>query len=127
MPTTIAPQSEQIPVGQSIPALLPHAVSVSLPTWRDNVAYEEGEPWLVEKMTTGYPRFFVHKSIQQVSQCPISLISSGWNEEGGKPAQARRAVAGFCRASAALRPNDAFVALARTAPLFVRWVNRGRS
>jgi cystathionine gamma-synthase len=32
------------------------AVSVSLPTWRSNVGYEEGEEWVVSKMKTGYPR-----------------------------------------------------------------------
>jgi cystathionine gamma-synthase len=56
-------------------------VSVSLPTWKANVGYEEGEEWVVSKMVTGYPRFvtpylavaghvsditrfFVHKIIQ---------------------------------------------------------------
>jgi cystathionine gamma-synthase len=33
------------------------AVSVSLPTWQANVAYEEGEPWIVRKMKCGYPRY----------------------------------------------------------------------
>lgn len=28
------------------------------------MGYEEGEDWVVGAMTTGYPRFFVHKSIQ---------------------------------------------------------------
>ncbi|KAJ3500220.1 hypothetical protein NM208_g17197 [Fusarium decemcellulare] len=32
------------------------AVSVSLPTWKANVGYEEGEEWVVGRMTTGYPR-----------------------------------------------------------------------
>ena len=54
------------PLGFSIPYLTPHAVSVSLPTWRDNVGYEEGEKRVVEAMQTGYPRFFVHRSIQKV-------------------------------------------------------------
>ena len=54
------------PMGFSIPYLTPHAVSVSLPTWRDNVGYEEGEKRVVEAMQTGYPRFFVHRSIQKV-------------------------------------------------------------
>jgi cystathionine gamma-synthase len=64
---SIAAQTVQVPVGASIPASLPHAISVSLPTWKDNVAYEEGEPWIVAAMQTGYPRFFIHKSIQKVS------------------------------------------------------------
>ena len=32
------------------------AVSVSLPTWKANVGYEEGEEWVLSKMKTGYPR-----------------------------------------------------------------------
>lgn len=57
------------PLGHSIPYLTPHAVSVSLPTWRDNVGYEEGDKRVVDAMQTGYPRFFVHRSIQKVSFC----------------------------------------------------------
>lgn len=38
-------------------------MSVSLPTWKSNVGYEEGERWVVDSMTTGYPRFFIHTSI----------------------------------------------------------------
>jgi cystathionine gamma-synthase len=34
-------------------------VSVSLPTWRANVGYEEGEEWVISKMKTGYPRYVV--------------------------------------------------------------------
>ena len=37
--------------------ILMQAVSVSLPTWQSNVAYEEGEKWVVEKMQCGYPRY----------------------------------------------------------------------
>ncbi|KAL9939610.1 hypothetical protein V8E36_001427 [Tilletia maclaganii] len=51
-------------VGKPIPDL-PHAVSVSLPNWQDNVDYEEGR--LTETMETGYPRFFVHRLIQRLS------------------------------------------------------------
>ncbi|CDO92207.1 unnamed protein product [Kluyveromyces dobzhanskii CBS 2104] len=53
-------------VGDSIPPNTKHAVSVSLPTWEATVGYEEGESWVVEKMTTGYPRFYIHKSIQKL-------------------------------------------------------------
>ncbi|KAL1410361.1 Cystathionine gamma-synthase [Vanrija albida] len=55
----------QIPVGRGLPALTSHAISVSLPLWADNIAYEEGE--LVGKMETGYPRFFIHLSIQKLA------------------------------------------------------------
>ncbi|KAL7272730.1 Cystathionine gamma-synthase [Rhizina undulata] len=55
-------------VGASIPEETQHAVSVSLPTWRANVAYEEGEEWVMSKLKTGYPRFFVHKIIQTLAK-----------------------------------------------------------
>ncbi|KAI1370276.1 PLP-dependent transferase [Hypoxylon crocopeplum] len=56
-----------IELGDSIPPNTAHAVSVSLPTWKANVGYEEGEQWVLGVMTTGYPRFFIHKSIQAFS------------------------------------------------------------
>ncbi|KAI9752798.1 MAG: hypothetical protein M4579_005473 [Chaenotheca gracillima] len=43
-------------LGQSIPPETSHAVSVSLPSWKANVGYEEGEDWVLSKMKTGYPR-----------------------------------------------------------------------
>ncbi|KAK8226170.1 pyridoxal phosphate-dependent transferase [Phyllosticta capitalensis] len=55
-------------VGETIPPLTAHAVSVSLPTWDSNVGYEEGRPDVVGRMKTGYPRFFVHKSIQRFAE-----------------------------------------------------------
>ncbi|KAF2765587.1 PLP-dependent transferase [Teratosphaeria nubilosa] len=54
-------------LGDTVPPNTPHAVSVSLPTWRANVGYEEGESWVVEKMKCGYPRFFIHPSIQALA------------------------------------------------------------
>ncbi len=44
----------------------PHAVSVCLPTWADIVGYEEKEPRVVDRMSTGYPRFFFHPLVRQV-------------------------------------------------------------
>lgn len=55
------------PVGGTIPALTPHAVSVSLPKWQDNVDYEEGAERIKQSMTSGYPRFYIHHQIDQVS------------------------------------------------------------
>ncbi|KAB8342971.1 hypothetical protein FH972_022566 [Carpinus fangiana] len=54
-------------LGQSIPPDTPHAVSVSLPTWKSNVGYEEGKSWVVSRMVTGYPRFYIHKIIQALA------------------------------------------------------------
>jgi hypothetical protein len=52
-------------VGLPIPQT-DHAVSVSLPTWDDNVAYEEGDPKLLDKMVGGYPRFVYHPLVRKV-------------------------------------------------------------
>ncbi|KAL2268165.1 hypothetical protein VTJ83DRAFT_3011 [Remersonia thermophila] len=54
----------RIDLGESIPPHTAHALSVSLPTWKANIGYEEGEEWVVGRMVTGYPRFFIHRSIQ---------------------------------------------------------------
>ncbi|SGY45756.1 BQ5605_C001g00335 [Microbotryum silenes-dioicae] len=60
------------PLGSVIPAHTPHAVSVSLPTWQDNVAYEEGEQRIKDAMTSGYPRFYIHHQIQQLADLAIA-------------------------------------------------------
>ncbi|KAI1295018.1 pyridoxal phosphate-dependent transferase [Xylaria venustula] len=68
-----------IDLGDSIPPNTAHAVSVSLPTWKSNIGYEEGEDWVVSTMVTGYPRFFIHKAIQALSTAIIA--------EHGRPGQ----------------------------------------
>ncbi|KAF9769638.1 Folylpolyglutamate synthetase [Fusarium sp. DS 682] len=65
-----------IGLGESIPPDTAHAVSVSLPTWKANVGYEEGEDWVVNRMTTGYPRFFVHKGIQAFAKDIVDRYGS---------------------------------------------------
>ncbi|KAK6352696.1 hypothetical protein TWF730_009508 [Orbilia blumenaviensis] len=55
-------------LGESIPSNTEHAISVSLPTWRSNVGYEENEKWVVSKMRSGYPRFFIHPEIVALEQ-----------------------------------------------------------
>ncbi|KAH7344427.1 PLP-dependent transferase [Rhizoctonia solani] len=54
-------------LGASIPNL-PHAISVSLPTWDDNIGYEEGDKRVVDAMVNGYPRFFIHLDIQALAR-----------------------------------------------------------
>lgn len=54
-------------LGSPIPAS-PHAVSVCLPEWADVIGYEEKDPRVIEKMRTGYPRFFFHPLIQRVRE-----------------------------------------------------------
>ncbi len=53
------------PLGFPVPAHTPHAISVSLPKWKDNVEYEEGGKRVMDVMVNGYPRFFIHLSIQK--------------------------------------------------------------
>ncbi|KAJ1680155.1 Cystathionine gamma-synthase [Spiromyces aspiralis] len=53
-------------LGQPVPPNTKHAVSVSLPTWQDNVDYELGSPRVIEKMVSGYPRFFIAISIKRL-------------------------------------------------------------
>lgn len=61
----IVPSQE---IGDAIPNNTPHAVSVTLPTWEATIGYEEGEDWVVNKMTSGYPRFFIHSKIQELAR-----------------------------------------------------------
>jgi len=66
------------PLGAAIPQHLPHAISVSLPTWQDNVDYKEGR--LVDAVGNGYPRVIINKIIQRVSSltCLQSMQVREW-------------------------------------------------
>lgn len=75
--------SMQIPsqdIGASIPNNTAHAISVTLPTWGATVGYEEGEDWVVSKMRSGYPRFFIHEVIQNLCKA----IESKYARNGEK-------------------------------------------
>lgn len=63
-------------LGSAVPAFTAHAISVSLPTWEDNIGYEEGDKRVVGAMVTGYPRFFIHLSIQKVSTILASTLNA---------------------------------------------------
>ncbi len=52
-------------LGRPIPDS-PHAVSACLPTWADNIGYEEGEPRVTSQLTTGYPRFVYNALCREV-------------------------------------------------------------
>jgi cystathionine gamma-synthase len=64
-PLHVRPLHRAEDLGSPIPDS-PHAISVCLPTWADIIGYEEKDPRVVEKLRTGYPRFFFHPLIQQV-------------------------------------------------------------
>ncbi|KAJ1735564.1 Cystathionine gamma-synthase [Coemansia biformis] len=59
--------SPVVPLGACVPPNTHHAVSVSLPTWDDNVDYEKGEARVLSSMVSGYPRFFIAKPIQALA------------------------------------------------------------
>jgi len=58
----------------------PHACSVCLPTWASVIGYEENRPKIVNKLRTGYPRFFKHPSVERLfAEAKAQLASE--NEE----------------------------------------------
>ncbi|GAA5942891.1 hypothetical protein JCM3775_001220 [Rhodotorula graminis] len=75
----VQPPAPDSPLGALVPALTPHAVSVSLPTWQDNVDYEEGAQRIKDAMTSGYPRFFIHHRIQRLAD--LACARSGRDGE----------------------------------------------
>jgi cystathionine gamma-synthase len=54
-------------LGQPIPAST-HAVSVALPRWQDVVGYEEKNPAVIQKLSSGYPRFLIHPLILKIGE-----------------------------------------------------------
>ncbi|GAA5824197.1 hypothetical protein JCM11251_001563 [Rhodosporidiobolus azoricus] len=68
------------PLGDTVPAQTPHAVSVSLPTWKDNVDYEEGHPRIKQAMTSGYPRFYIHHRIQRLADLACAKFAPSGDE-----------------------------------------------
>ncbi|OBZ67848.1 putative cystathionine gamma-synthase [Grifola frondosa] len=68
MSTTVTSNEQRLTLGTSVPPFTAHAISVSLPTWDDNVGYERGEKRVVDAMVSGYPRFFIHLSIQKLAR-----------------------------------------------------------
>ncbi|KAI0320591.1 PLP-dependent transferase [Amylostereum chailletii] len=68
--------TSQHPLGDPIPAYTEHAISVSLPKWEDNVMYEESDPRVVSRMQTGYPRFFIHKTIEKLAQVCVQKLGT---------------------------------------------------
>jgi len=56
----------------------PHAVSVCLPTWQDNVGYEEQDPRVHERLSTGYPRFVYNRFCRDLFEdCEVQFAHPG--------------------------------------------------
>jgi cystathionine gamma-synthase len=56
-----------LPCGTKVPDSI-HAVSVSMPTLRDIIGYEEKHPETLSKIVTGYPRFVTHPYILKIQE-----------------------------------------------------------
>src|ERR1051326_6797648 len=54
-------------LGQPIPDSR-HAISVALPRWSDVVGYEEKTAQVMERVSTGYPRFEIHPFVQKLGR-----------------------------------------------------------
>ncbi|KAK4687405.1 hypothetical protein P7C73_g2720, partial [Tremellales sp. Uapishka_1] len=80
MPTSTM-LAKTIPLGSSVPPMTAHAISVSLPLWADNIAYEEGDKRVTDKMETGYPRFFIHRSIQKLAALCVAKFGKADDEQ----------------------------------------------
>jgi len=52
-------------LGKPLPGS-PHAVSVCLPTWKDNIGYEEGEERVRSALKAGYPRFVLNPLVAEL-------------------------------------------------------------
>ena len=83
------PYFQHIPLGKSIPLNNPHAVSVSLPTMKDVIGYEENDNAVKSRMQSGYPRFFVNKLVEKLADflrrkhCDLLKITA-FNKDGGQ-------------------------------------------
>ncbi|KAF7439898.1 hypothetical protein PC9H_000235 [Pleurotus ostreatus] len=71
------PFDPKIASGQPIPPV-EHAISVSLPTWKDNLNYEDDKKRLVGALVRGYPRFIVHERIRTLGSLCVQRF-------GGSP------------------------------------------
>ena len=57
---------EPIECGETLPVKNIHAVSVCMPTIQDVIDYEEQTPEILEKITSGYPRFVLHPYLKKL-------------------------------------------------------------
>ena len=100
-------------LGRPIPDSV-HAVSMSLPRWQDVVGYEEKNPAVMARITSGYPRFVFHPLLQQMAQqlgglpfpsARVAGMAADFVRQSGAPAtvSAQHAVATDTAGSLALK------------------------
>ncbi len=57
-----------------------YAVSVSLPRWKHVIGYEEGDPSVLERLRTGYPRFFVPRIVRHLEKTCLQDLGAASGE-----------------------------------------------
>lgn len=72
---SIDPAWEEKDLGQPLPDS-PHACSVALPTWSSVIGYEEKREKVLKKMRVGYPRFFLHPTVQRLFEDAKKEVAS---------------------------------------------------
>lgn len=73
----------EIAFGQPLPNGLDYAVSFGIPTWNSAIGYAEHDPEVLEKMVTGYPRYFPQPPVQKL--CNHFLKKFGRASEDCRP------------------------------------------
>lgn len=73
----------EIDFGQPLPSNLDYAVSFGIPTWDSAIGYVEKIPEVVNKMATGYPRYFAQPPIQRL--CDHFIQRYGKDSESCRP------------------------------------------
>ncbi|KAK6860732.1 PLP-dependent transferase [Apiospora arundinis] len=63
-----------IPLGYPLPPDDNHAVSVSMPTWRDTEGWAQRDPAVLSKLQTGYPRFYVPHLVRELAKCLLDWM-----------------------------------------------------
>ncbi|KAK9441780.1 Cys/Met metabolism, pyridoxal phosphate-dependent enzyme [Metarhizium brunneum] len=61
-------------LGQGLPPTDIHAVSVSLPKWRDATGWATKDPQVLAHLKTGYPRFYIHPFIERLATLLLQLL-----------------------------------------------------
>ena len=71
------PLSRPEDLGKPIPRW-PHATSVCLPTWGDNIDYEKWDSRVISKLSCGYPRFVYHPYVKTLfGECEERFAKKG--------------------------------------------------
>eukprot|EP00039_Didymoeca_costata_P013337 m.201486 g.201486 ORF g.201486 m.201486 type:complete len:1006 (+) comp15744_c0_seq10:222-3239(+) len=75
VPAELNVGSGALPFGVSLPPRDEHAVGVSMPSWEDVIAYEEGSASHHERLQAGYPRFVYLNPVKELHAAAEKLFA----------------------------------------------------